>query len=72
MQEVLLAHGTRSEDGTVCTLANRVLPQLAQVCSSETGQEVNNLDRIIQVLRRFLIQCDRQFQAPRQRLPLFQ
>ncbi|KAH9280250.1 putative ubiquitin carboxyl-terminal hydrolase FAF-X [Echinococcus granulosus] len=67
---LLLAHGIASPDGSACRLFNN--PQQLLLITRDAEQDLSNIDRVIRVLRRFLIECDRQFKTPRVHLPLFQ
>ncbi|VDD77646.1 unnamed protein product [Mesocestoides corti] len=72
VHKVLLTHGETSADGSVCHLSSCAHPKIVPTCLADTEQDLRNLDRVLQVLRRFLVECDLQFQVPQNHLPLFQ
>ncbi|KAL5107250.1 putative ubiquitin carboxyl-terminal hydrolase FAF-Y [Taenia crassiceps] len=71
VHKLLLTYGIASPDGSVCRLFGNPSQKLSPTIR-DAEQDLSNIDRVIRVLRRFLIECDRQFKAPRMHLPLFQ
>ncbi|VDM30351.1 unnamed protein product [Hydatigera taeniaeformis] len=71
VHKLLLTYGVASPDGSVCRLFGNPSQKLFHTMR-DAEQDLSNIDRVIRVLRRFLIECDRQFKAPRVHLPLFQ
>ncbi|VDK40563.1 unnamed protein product [Taenia asiatica] len=71
VHRLLLTYGIASPDGSVCRLFGNPSQKLSPAIH-DAEQDLSNIDRVIRVLRRFLIECNRQFKVPRVHLPLFQ
>ena len=72
VHKALLAHGIASVDGQVCRLYRAPFHKDSTTFMRIAEQDLGNIDRVIRVLRRFLIECDRQFKSPRKHPPLYQ
>lgn len=72
IHKALWAKGIATVDGRMCRLYRAAFQKDIPTFMRDAEQDLGNVDRVIRVLRRFLIECDRQFGGRRKHPPLFQ
>ncbi|KAM7542083.1 hypothetical protein Aperf_G00000000943 [Anoplocephala perfoliata] len=69
--ENIRTHGVAHADGSLCRFYNSALQEISSTFMRDAEQDLMVIDRVIRVLRCFLMESDRNFMVLRSRLPLF-